>query len=77
MVTAKDLRNFLKDVPDHAWVIFGEGNITFLFNDNTLAINKYGATWDNGVGYPPGGTSCCGECSHFDCARCREEITND
>lgn len=74
MIQAKDLRNFMKDVPDNASVIFNNGNITFLFNGNTLALNKYGAQWDNGVGYPPGGTSCCGECSHFDCSKCREEI---
>lgn len=74
---AKELRAFMKTVPDSAEVIFGEGTITFMFGDNTLALNKYGGQWDNGVGYAPGGTSCCGECSHFDCSKCREELTND
>jgi hypothetical protein len=77
MITAKHLKAFMKDVPDSAQVIFSEGIITFMFGDNTLALNKYGGQWDNGVGYAFGGTSCCGECSHFDCSKCREEKPND
>ena len=71
---ARELRSFMKQIPDSAEVIFSNGIITFMFGDNTLALNKDGAQWDNGVGYAPGGTSCCGECSHFDCSKCREEI---
>ena len=77
MIIAKHLKAFMKDIPDSAQVIFSEGIITFMFNDNTLALNKYGGQWDNGVGYAPGGTSCCGECSHFDCLKCREHKPND
>jgi hypothetical protein len=73
-MTAKNLKAFMKDIPDSAQVVFSEGFIVFISNDNTLALNKYGGEWDNGVGYAPGGTSCCGECSHFDCSKCREEL---
>lgn len=73
-MTAGTLKAFMKDIPDSAQVIFSEGIITFMFNDNTLALNTYGGQWDNGVGYAPDGTSCCGECSHFDCSKCREVI---
>lgn len=74
MITVGNLKAFIKGIPDSAQVIFSDGHITFVFGDNTLALNKYGGQWDNGVGYAPGGTSCCGECSHFDCSKCREEI---
>lgn len=74
MITARNLKAFMKDIPDSAQVLFGDGHITFMFGDNTLALNKYGAQWDNGVGYAPDGTSRCGECSHFDCSKCRKEI---
>lgn len=74
MMTAKNLKAFMKDIPDSAQVVFSEDFIIFVFNDNILALNKYGGEWDNGVGYAPGGTSCCGECSHFDCSKCREEL---
>ena len=74
---AQQLKSFMKQIPNSAEVIFSEGIITFLFGDNTLALNKYGAEWDNGVGYSHDGTHCCGECSHFDCSKCREELTND
>lgn len=70
MIQAKDLKYFLKDIPDNASVIFNNGNIIFLFDGNTRALNKWGATWENGIGYPPNGTSCCGECSHFECDIC-------
>ena len=70
MVTAEDIKNFLKDVPDDAEIVFSNGNITCLYNGNALALNKWGAIWDNGVGYLPGGTSCCGECTHFECDIC-------
>ena len=73
MLTAKELKNFLKDIPDNAAIIFGDGNITCLFDGNAVALNKWGAIWENGVGYFSS-TSCCGECSHFDCLRCRKEI---
>lgn len=72
MIQAKDLKNFLKDIPDNAEVMFNKGSIVFLFDGNTKALNKWGAEWDNGVGYING--ECCGECSHFDCSKCREEI---
>lgn len=70
MITARDVKNFLKDIPDDADVYFSDGNITFIFNHNSRALNKWGATWENGVGYLPGGTSCCGECTHFRCDIC-------
>ena len=72
---ARELRSFMKQIPDSAEVIFSNGIITFMFGDNTLALNKYGAQWDNGVGYSH--EHCCGECSHFDCSKCREEINNE
>ena len=72
MLKAKDVKAFIKDIPDNAQVIFSDGIITFIFDDNCLALNKYGAQWDNGIGYPQGGTVCCGECSHFDCSLCNE-----
>lgn len=71
LLTAKDVKNFLKDVPDNATVVFSEGCITFLFDGNARALNKWGATWENGVGYPSGGTTCCGECTHFRCDICK------
>lgn len=70
MVTAKRLKNFLVGIPDDAEIVFSDGNITCLYNHNALALNKWGAIWDNGIGYPPTGTSCCGECSHFQCDLC-------
>ena len=73
---ARELRSFMKSIPDSAEVILSNGIITFMFGDNTLALNKYGAQWDNGVGYSHYG-HCCGECSHFDCSKCREEINDD
>ena len=74
MLHAKDIKKFLIQIPDDAQVILTDGIITCLFNGNTLALNKFGAEWDNGVGYKPGYTRCCGECSHFDCSKCGEEI---
>ena len=56
---ASDLRLFMKEIPNEAEVIFSDGIITFMFGDNTLAFNKCGGQWDNGVGYAPGGTACC------------------
>ena len=40
MVTAKDVKNFLKDVPDDADVYFSKGNITVIFNHNSRALNR-------------------------------------
>ena len=71
---ASDLRLFMKEIPNEAEVIFSDGIITFMFGDNTLAFNKCGGQWDNGVGYAPGGTVCCGECSHFDCIKCGKDV---
>ena len=70
MITIKDLKNFIMHVPDDASVVFSEGCITCLFDGNARALNKWGAIWDNGIGYPRTGTSCCGECSHFQCDLC-------
>lgn len=70
MLTAKDVKNFLKDVPNDADIYFSKDNITVIFNRTTRALNKWGATWENGVGYLPGDTSCCGECTHFQCDIC-------
>ena len=70
-LTAKDLKNFLKNIPDNALVIFGKDNVVCLFNGNSYALNKWGATWENGIGYLPDGTSCCSECSHFQCNICK------
>lgn len=72
MLQSKDVKNFLKKIPDNAQVIFSDGIITCLFGENTLALNKFGAEWDNGVGYING--KCCGECTHFDCSKCGKEI---
>ena len=70
MVTVKELKNFMMNIPDDASVVFSDGCITVLFNENARALNKWGAIWDNGIGYPRTGTSCCGECSHFQCDVC-------
>lgn len=72
MLQAKDIKNFIKDIPDDARVILSDGFLTFMFDSNTLILNRYGAEWDNGVGYIDG--KCCGECTHFDCLKCRKEI---
>lgn len=72
MLQAKDVKKFLLQIPDDAQVIFSDGFLTFMFDSNTLILNRYGAEWDNGVGYIDG--KCCGECTHFDCLKCREEI---
>ena len=74
MITADKLKAFMKDIPDSAQVLFAQGMITFVFEDNTLSLNRYGGQWDNGVGYAPEGKGCCGECTHFDCAKCREVV---
>lgn len=72
MLQAKDVKNFLCQIPDDAQVIFSDGFLTFMFDSNTLILNRYGAEWDNGVGYING--KCCGECIHFDCSKCGKEI---
>ena len=72
MITAKDVKNFIKDIPDDAQVIFSDGFLTFRFDSSTFILNRYGAEWDNGIGYING--ECCGECTHFDCLRCGKEI---
>ena len=74
MITAEKLKAFMKQIPDDAQVLFAQGMITFIFDDNTLALNRYGGQWDNGVGYAPNGKECCGECSHFDCSKCTDTI---
>lgn len=73
-MTLRTLRTFMQNIPNEAEVIFSEGIITFIFNGDTVALNKFGATWENGVGYLNNGTVCCGECSHFDCARCGAQL---
>lgn len=73
MLRAKDVKKFLLQIPDDAQVVITDGIITFLFNGNTLALNKFGAEWDNGVGYYSS-TIMCGECTHFDCSKCRKEL---
>lgn len=70
MITARDVKDFLKYIPDNASVVFSDGRITCLFDGNTRALNKWKAIWDNGIGYPRKGISCCGECSHFECDLC-------
>ena len=73
MLTARDIKNFMKNIPDDAQVVLTDGIITFMFGENTLALNKFGAEWDNGVGYYSS-TVVCGECTHFDCSKCGKEI---
>ena len=68
VLTAKDIKNFIKDIPDDAQVIFSNGFLTFTFDSNTRILNRYGAEWDNGVGYI--NEKCCGECTHFQCDMC-------
>ena len=68
MLQAKDIKNFIKDIPDDARVLLSDGFLTFMLNDNTRILNKHGAEWDNGVGYING--KCCGECVHFQCDVC-------
>lgn len=68
MLTAKDVKNFMKDIPDDARVILSDGCLIFISNCNTRMLNRYGAEWDNGVGYING--KCCGECVHFQCEAC-------
>ena len=70
-IKAKELKSFMTRIPDSAEVIFSDDIITFLFNGSVFALNKYGGEWCDGVGYAPGGTTRCGECSHFDCSKCR------
>lgn len=68
MLQAKDIKNFIKDIPDDARVILSDGYLTFMFDYNTRILNRYGAEWDNGVGYING--KCCGECVYFQCEKC-------
>ena len=70
---AKDIKKFLAQIPDDAQVVLTDGIITCIFNGNTLALNKFGAEWDNGVGYYSD-TVVCGECTHFDCSKCGKDI---
>lgn len=74
---AKALKQFLQDIPDNAQVVMSDKRITFLYNENAVALNIYGATWENGIGYPAGGTATCGECSHFDCEKCHSEAKEE
>ena len=69
MLLAKDIKNFLRQIPDDAQVVLTEGVITCIFGGNTVALNKFGAEWDNGVGYYSS-IVVCGECTHFDCSKC-------
>lgn len=69
MLQAKDLKDFLETIPDNAAIIFHENHIMFWFNHNVRGLNKWGAIWDNGIGYLEGSANC-GECSHFDCSKC-------
>jgi hypothetical protein len=73
MLQVKDIKNFLAQIPDNAQVVLADGIITCVFDKNVFALNKFGAKWDNGVGYYSD-TVCCGECSHFDCSKCGKEI---
>lgn len=73
VLQARDVKRFLLQIPDDAQVILTDGIITCLFNDSTLALNKFGAEWNNGVGYYSN-TAVCGECAHFDCAKCGKAI---
>ena len=82
MLQAKNLKDFLKTIPDDAVIIFNENHIMFQFSPHNMrALNKQEAIWDNGIGYFESSTSC-GECSHFDCSKCvgnkqTEEVKND
>lgn len=69
MLTAKELKEFLQTIPDNATVIFNSEHIAFRYNHNVRAINKWGAIWDNGIGYLSNSANC-GECSHFQCDIC-------
>ena len=73
MLQAKDVKQFLSKIPDSARVIITNGIIACLFDDNTVALNKFGAEWENGIGYYSN-TIICGECTHFDCSKCGKEI---
>ena len=48
MLQAKDIKKFLTQIPDDAQVVLTDGIITCMFGENTLALNKFGAEWDNG-----------------------------
>ena len=74
---AKALKQFLRNIPDNAQVVMSDKHIAFLYNENAVALNIYGATWENGIGYPAGGTAACGECSHFDCEKCHSETKEE
>lgn len=80
MLQAKDIKKFLRQIPDNAQVILTDGIITCLFNENIVAFNKFGAEWNNGIGYYSD-IVVCGECTHFDCSKCGKEtkqvITED
>ena len=41
MITAKDVKNFIKDIPDDAQVIFSDGFLTFRFDSSTFILNRY------------------------------------
>ena len=73
MLQAKEVKRLLFQIPDNAQVIFTDGVITCVFGENALALNKFGAEWNNGVGYYSD-TVVCGECTHFDCSKCGKEI---
>ena len=71
-MVAKTLKQFLQDIPDGAQAIFDKNVVTFVYGGNVAALNIYGATWENGIGYDASGTTICGECSDFDCKKCKE-----
>lgn len=70
---ACQLKAFMKNIPDSAKVLFNDGVISFLFDYTTLALDRHGGVWENGIGHAPDG-SICDECTHFDCSKRREEI---
>lgn len=72
MLQATAIKKFLTQIPDDAQVVLAGGIITCIFGENISALNKFGAEWNNGVGYYF--DTVCGECSHFDCSKCGKEV---
>lgn len=49
MLTAKNIKNFIAEVPDDTCVTIRDGYITCVFNDHVVSLNKFGAEWTENV----------------------------
>ena len=49
MLTAKDIKKFIAEVPDDTYVTIRDGYITCVFHDHVVSLNRVGAKWTENV----------------------------